>query len=45
MREVRGRRIAVLTEDGRQVNVLAGRRHPDIRPAERLFWTLLRRYC
>ena len=41
----RVRRIAVLTEDGRQVNVLAGRRHPDIRPAERLFWTLLRRYC
>jgi len=27
-----------------QFATLAGRRHPDIRPADRVFWVLLRRY-
>jgi hypothetical protein len=27
-----------------QLATLAGRRHPDIRPADRVFWVLLRRY-
>ena len=27
-----------------QLATLTGRRHPDIRPADRVFWVLLRRY-